>query len=279
MGSPLRLTLPGSSNGRADAGWRIVEATFRDTERNLTRFESDSPLSRLNIAAGRAVEVPEALARALSVAWRAFGATHGRFDPRIVGALEHAGERAGVDLPPSPRRLEPNERWLCLDPRSRLARISAPIDLGGIGKGMALRWAARGLLAAGCADFLLQAGGDLVGRGLGPGGRPWIVGIEDPGGSRRPIVHVELRDSALATSSAEVRRWQAPDGALRHHLIDPATGQPADRVWLSVTVRHTDPVWAEVHTKVGFLAGAHIGRVLAGVDAWWVGPGGAVHTT
>lgn len=134
-------------------------------------------------------------------------------------------------------------------------------------------------LNAGYADFLLQAGGDLVSRGVGPAGRPWIVGIEDPRGRRKPVVHLELGDAAVATSSIGIRRWQAPDGTRRHHLIDPTTSLPAEPVWSAVTVRHADPVWAEVQSKVGFLAREHIGEVLAGVDAWWVGPDGARHAS
>ena len=44
------------------------------------------------------------------------------------------------------------------------------IDLGGIGKGLALRWAAAKLERKGFDTFLLEAGGDLVSRGLPPDG-------------------------------------------------------------------------------------------------------------
>ena len=277
MGSPLRLTLPGWGERDIDAAWTIVEREFDAAEAELTRFDATSALSRLNRAVGETVAVPPRLSRALAASWRAFRTTRGSFDPRIVGALEAAGERAGVDLPPSPSRLDARHCWLRLDRRRGTARVDAPIDLGGIGKGLALRWAASALRAAGWHDYLVQAGGDIVARGHGPAARPWVVGIDDPRGGGRVLANVELRDAAIATSSIAVRRWADEHGQMAHHLIDPRSGRPATPIWWSVTVRTRDPAWAEVWSKVGFLAGAGIATDLAGVDAWWIGPDGDIH--
>ena len=280
MGSPLRLTLPGTCADGADAAWGIVRGVFARAERDLTRFASDSPLSDLNHSAAtdEAVPVPPMLVRALAAAWRAFRASRGRFDPRIIGALEAAGERAGVELPPSPGVLAAADRWLTLDARRRMAAITAPIDLGGIGKGLALRWASAALQRAGHQRFLLGAGGDLVAAGNGPANRPWVVGIEDPTGRRSPLIALELTDAAVATSSIAVRSWPGSGGQLRHHLIDPTTLEPADPVWISVTVVDKDPVWAEVRSKVAFLAGRQIAASVQRRRAWWVSVSGELHS-
>jgi thiamine biosynthesis lipoprotein len=279
MGSPLRLTLPGPCPDAVDAGWEIVRGVFVRAERDLTRFAADSPLSLLNRSAGtyQVVEVPPMLARALAAAWRAFRTSRGRFDPRIIGALEAAGERDGVPLPPSPATLAPHDRWLVLDSRRGQARITAPIDLGGIGKGLALRWASSALRDAGHARFLLSAGGDVVAAGHGPLDRPWIVGIEDPANDGAPLTTLELTDAAAATSSIAVRSWRDPGGQLRHHLIDPATLAPAEPTCSAVTVIDRDPVWAEVRSKVAFLAGPRSAGSLRGRRAWWVSRSGQLH--
>lgn len=274
MGSALRLTLAGACDIEADAAWTAVARVFERAERDLTRFDASSALSRLNQAAGSGVAVPRTLTCALATAWRAFRVSGGRFDPRIIAALEAAGEHAGVALPASPRRLLPDERWLRLDSRRGRAAISAPVDLGGIGKGLALRWAAAGLRRAGQQHFLIQAGGDLVASGIGPAARPWLVGLEDPTGEVPSLATIELRDAALATSSIAVRRWLDEDGGQSHHLIDPSTLEPAAPVWLSVTVLAYDPAWAEVASKVGFLAGRDVARATAPHGAWWVSADG-----
>lgn len=268
MGSPLRLTLPGTDDTQADRAWQIVTSVFRAANGALTRFDARSPLSSLNQAVGNVVVIPPLLGKALHASWRAFRTTKGQFDPRIIGALEAAGERAGVPLPPSPGRLRPEDRWLWLDLPRRRARISAPIDLGGIGKGLALRWAGAALRGGGNDDFLLQAGGDLVAGGVGPAARPWVIGIEDPRGGRRSLATVELSNAAIATSSIAVHP---------RHLIDPSLGRPAKPIWWSVTVRSRDPAWAEVLSKSGYLAGSNISLRLAHTDAWWIGPDGALH--
>ncbi len=158
--------------------------------------------------------------------------------------------------------------------------LPRPVDLGGIGKGLALRWAAAELVAGGLTDFLLEAGGDLVARGADASDDPWYVGIEDPGGGDDLAV-IAASDTAVATSSVRVNRWTV-DGRTVHHLIDPRTREPADSGLLAVTVALADPAWAEVWSKVLFLGGR--GSIAAearsrGLASWWVTDDGALEMT
>jgi thiamine biosynthesis lipoprotein len=65
---------------------------------------------------------------------------------------------------------------------------------------------------------------------------------------------LELSEGALATSGRDRRRWAAADGE-RHHLIDPATGLPAEGDLLRVTAVAATAMEAEVLAKALFLAG------------------------
>lgn len=273
MGSPLRLTTPAP---QVDAAWAAVVDTFERAEHDLTRFDRDSPLSRLNAGAGKGLRaVPVMLAAALRMAQRAYRASEGIFDPRIIGALEDAGEHAGVVLPSSPAELRADESWLRLDGRRGLAALDTPVDLGGIGKGLALRWAARAVRGLGVDDFLIEAGGDIVAVGAPLAEPAWMIAIEQPG-SKDPAAVVALRDCAIATSSIAVRSWVGPDGKPAHHLIDPRTGRPASAGLTSVTVAASDPAWAEVRSKVKFIRGA---AAMACRAAWWIGADGALGMT
>ncbi len=271
MGSRLRLTA-----GRADVvrAWQLVRPIFIDTERALTRFDAHSPLSRLNAHAGdgRSHCVEPMLVTALVEAQRAFRATDGAFDPRVLGALERAGERAGVPLPPSPPALRPDDPWLSVEGAARV-QLEAPVDLGGIGKGLALRWAGAALSDAGITPYLLEAGGDLVADATPD--TCWGVAIEYPG-RPDPAAVINLRRGAVATSSLAVRSWHGAGGLRAHHLIDPVTGRPARSDYVSVTVALDDPADAEVLTKLGFLRGL---RRVAGVPAWAVTRAGEVELT
>jgi thiamine biosynthesis lipoprotein len=284
MGSPLRLTLGSGASPIAGASlWASVVDEFERGEAAMSRFRETSELTAVNRTAGTpAVAWPSPrLRRALVASDRARRVTGGRFDPRVLGDLDRLGYRGaalgetGTDHPTvsrSERVVEPVGR--------RGMSVARPIDLGGIGKGLSLRWAADRLDRAGARDFLVEAGGDLVARGSDPDGSSWQVGIEDPAGGEDLAV-IAVSDRAVATSSIRVNRWVV-DGRVVHHLLDPRTGEPANDGLIAVTVAAADPAWAEVWSKALYLAG-HV--VIAnearsrGMAAWWVTDDGALEMT
>ncbi|MBN9326292.1 MAG: hypothetical protein BGO38_13935 [Cellulomonas sp. 73-145] len=207
---------------------------------------------------------------------RAVGST-GAVGP--TGAVGSAGS-AGTPGPRGTRR--PWRPTVLPGTDRRLVQLDgAPIDLGGIGKGLAVRRAARALVGAGSA-VLVDAGGDEWLGGAGPDGNGWTVGVEDPHGGADPVLVLSVTDRGCATSSVRRRHWAAPDGTSVHHLVDPRTGRPGGPGLAAVTVLHPDPMWAEVWSKTLFLAGvveveaqAHV-RELA---AAWVTDSGAVRVS
>lgn len=253
---------------------------------------------------GRVVLVSRRLRTALAAVHRAGRVTDGRFDARVLGALERIGEHgaplepagatqepAGTTPEPAPVRssigVRSAEDALTLEPPHRVQVPDVPLDLGGIGKGLALRWAAAaalGPLPPG-AGLLLEAGGDLV-HGGAPPADGWLVGVEDPVAEpdpgSPPVAVVVVRDGAVATSSIRVRHWIGPDGHPVHHLVDPSTGEPAQTGLIAVTVAAADPAWAEVWSKALFLAGrGQIGEEarVRGLAAWWVDDRGRLGMT
>jgi FAD:protein FMN transferase len=287
MASPINLTtvVPTAVRSRstADRAWSDVVDEFEATEQSLSRFRPTSAVTLLNQAAlrGDAIAVDRRLAAAVHACDRAHRITVGRFDPRIVGQLDAWGYRgATLDGPVALSSLAAPERIVERIDRRRI-RLPHPIDLGGIGKGLAVRWAAARVLRAGVERFLIDAGGDIAARGEGPDGGPWMIGIEDPTGGSEPVAVVAIRDGAIATSSIRRLRWSV-DGQERHHLVDPATGEPADGGLLAVTVAGPDPAWAEVWSKALFVSGRlEIGATARarGLAAWWVTVDGGVEMT
>jgi thiamine biosynthesis lipoprotein len=279
LGSWLRLEIhgPGLVRSATDAGWAAISAEFDAVDLSMSRFRSDSELSRLNATAGAdiAVSVGSRLYNGLVSAHRAWRLTHGRFDPRVLNALEELGYR-GAPIASRPRSSGRRSTWLRRWPRLREVEIAVPLDLGGIGKGLALRWGwralHRGLRRSSSVGALVDAGGDLVVGGTPPLGDSWRIGIEDPTGDHRPIAVMAIGGGAICTSSTLVNRWVDHRGRPVHHLIDPATGSPAETGLLSVTVARNDAAWAEVWSKALFVAGADDIGPLArahGLAAWW----------
>jgi thiamine biosynthesis lipoprotein len=282
MGSRLRLLVLGARPREARAARDAAWCEFEAADRELSRFRADSELSRANQRAGTGLPLqPTRRLRALLMtAARAQRMTGGQFDARVIRFLEEIGERAGVPLPGISGEAA---GWLRAAPGRGSFLLGAPVDSGGLGKGLALRWALGAVRRAAphAAGVLLEAGGDVVVDGVGPSGGAWSIGIEDPNHARRLLATVRVRGGAVATSSVAVRAW-SHEGTRVHHLIDPRTGRPAQTGLLAVTVHAADPAWAEVSTKALFLAGrAHLGAEASarGLAAWWVVDDGSLHMT
>lgn len=301
MGSPLRLTVVGTDPGTAERAWTIVSEEFEAAEQALSRFRESSDLTAMNREAGHGGfrVVDRRLVQALAAADRAGRLTGGRFDARILGALERLGYRGAgmgrpVDAAAGPGEISSSSgRWLSIEPRRSSVSVDVPVDLGGIGKGLALRWAWRALVRAGivpagttdaaAVGALLEAGGDIIAAEPSAAGGPWMIGIEDPfkPDEEAPVI-VGISAGAVTTSSVGIHHWQADDGRAVHHLVDPRTGEPGGAGLLAVSVAHADPAWAEVWSKTLFLAGAAGITELArrhGLAVWWFREDGAFEMT
>lgn len=269
----------------APRAMELARHVFCDIEATCTRFDPDSALMRANDAGRQWFDVPAVCYLAIAEAHAAHRETDGLFDPRILQSLVSLGydrtlpfDRGPVTVVPSTSPSQPPTLiadqhhvgaapWIPgLDPTRSAVRIGPqPIDLGGIGKGLAVRLAARELAGAGAAA-LVEAGGDLAVLGAGPDGTGWIVGVEDPlaegsgGSGEEPVAVLNLVDTSCATSSLRKRTWTVA-GQRRHHLIDPRTGASSDSGLRSVTVVMPDAARAEVWSKALLIAGA--GRIAA----------------
>jgi thiamine biosynthesis lipoprotein len=273
-----------------EAAWAEVVAEFGAVDAALSRFRDDSELTMLNRLAGSGivVSVTRRTRVALAAIDRAGRMTDHRFDASVLSTLERIGEH-GAELGRTAGSLVPAHTPPAVlegEPLYQVHVPPVPVDMGGIGKGLALRWAAdraAPMLPAG-AGLLLEAGGDLVRAGAPPAGG-WQVGIEDPVASdddAPPVVVIAVNAGAVATSSVRLRNWIAPDGLPVHHLVDPMTREPARGGLIAVTVAAQDPAWAEVWSKALFIAGrggiADEARA-RGMAAWWVDDRGRLGMT
>ena len=263
---------------------------FHTVERACTRFDPTSPLMRVNASPARWHKVPRVLYETLREASSAHQRSAGSFDPRILGDLialgydrslafasgdvvtaQRAARRPGGQ---SPGPWRPRFRGALLE-----VLLGEAVDLGGIGKGLAVRWSSRAL-ASRATNYMVEAGGDCYCAGVAPDGDNWRVGVEDPFFGGEPLAVLSLRDRAVTTSSIRLRHWRA-GGESVHHLIDPRTGRPGGGDLVAVTVVGKDPADAEIESKSLFLAGRQIARTASrrGVAALWVDASGAVNAS
>jgi thiamine biosynthesis lipoprotein len=245
-----------------------AQDVFHDIEQRFSRFLPDSELSLLNNRRADHVRASSEMTTILKLCVRMNRATGGLFDPAILPSLEHAGYDRSFELVPSEQSSassaapEPlSIAAITLDESRSVVRMPGGmrLDLGGIGKGYAVDRAAEAM--APLRDYLIDAGGDIFASGSGPSSSGWLVAVGHPVSPDIELLHVVLRDEAIATSSIARRRWRRGK-AEQHHIIDPRRGVPAQTDCLSVSVIAPTAVEADVYGKCALILGYAGGRLL-----------------
>jgi FAD:protein FMN transferase len=249
---------------RIENAFRTAQRYIDDSEERFSRFRVQSELSQLNRSQGQWFTASPELFALVKLARSYYDLTGGLFDPTILADLKRAGYDQSMELirehgvnqeEPVQRRIKANFREVQLD--DELGTIHLPpgmeIDLGGIAKGWIVERAAR-LLARNVQTCAVSAGGDLFLLGLPEGMDHWEIGLEDPRDPQQTLTILRVGPGAVATSSVVKRSWRQGE-KLRHHLIDPRTGEPADTDWLSVTVIAQHATDAEVYAKALLIGG------------------------
>jgi FAD:protein FMN transferase len=267
---------------------RVLHAELDAVDRACSRFRVDSELSRANATAGRIVRIGPLLADAVAVALRAAEQTAGAVDPTVAPALV----ALGYDRDFAAVRTEsadavggvPAAGWrsVALDAGQRLLRLApeSALDLGATAKALAADRAAAAIAAATGSPTLVSIGGDVATAGPVPAAG-WSVHVTDDhrDGPTAPGQRVAMRGGGLATSSTVVRRWRRA-GRPVHHIVDPATGEPAAPVWRTVSVAAASCVEANTASTAAIVRGADAPAWLEslGLPARLVDPAGRVVT-
>jgi thiamine biosynthesis lipoprotein len=270
MGSLLTVTVWAADQVAAQAAIADVFREFDRLEDLMSTWRKGSDVLRLNAAAGKgAVKLSPEVIEVLGLARHYSELSGGKFDvtfAALSGLWRFDHDQDGIVPPPAAvaARL-PLIRWqdLIVDAAAgtaELRRRGMSVNLGGIGKGYAVDRATAILRRHGFADFLVQAGGDLYVGGH-PNGRAWRLGIQDPRGpADTPFAMVELSNATFSTSG-DYERYFMKDGRRYHHIIDPATGQPA-MASRSVTLVTSKAVEADALAKAVFILGPDAGLAL-----------------
>ncbi|HZV25479.1 MAG TPA: FAD:protein FMN transferase, partial [Acidothermaceae bacterium] len=202
MATDISITAVGEDRARLRSVVQEALDVFRDVESQCSRFDPHSALMRANAGSAEWTAVPPRCFDALAAAAAAYRRTCGRFDPRVHDDLCRLGYNRSLAFEagdvvvfraqsarPRPELPEWKPRF-----RSRLGLVHLGgyrVDLGGIGKGLAVRWAVD-TLRAHTDDFLVEAGGDCYAAGCASDGGPWRIGIEDPLNPAQPIAVLAL---------------------------------------------------------------------------------------
>ncbi|MBI5962571.1 MAG: FAD:protein FMN transferase [Chloroflexi bacterium] len=269
MGTEMLVCVDNGSE-KSPAELADVPGWFEEWEQILSRFRIDSELTLLNRTGNQPVPVSETLWQIFQSAVLAEKATGGLVTPTIAGAVLESGYDRDFNLlagqilnpathKPSVVRTLDAVTW---DDATRSICLpqDVQLDFGGIAKGWAAEQVIHRLKHLGSA--LMNCGGDIAMSGPLLDGSPWEIGIHKPfdrSGGYIGTMYFEQR-CGVATSATDRRRW-VQGGMLRHHIIDPGTGLPAESDVVSATVVAPTAVDAEVAAKSVLILGSVDGLV------------------
>lgn len=281
LGTPIVLQLVADEESVASFLAKQAFAECARIESAYSRFLENNELSRLNAELGKWTAVNEELFRLLEFGNRLKVKTGGAFDLSVKALLEGWGYDKNYSLKENdsvPGGGASKVGHFDLDDSEGFrVCLSAPIELGGLGKGYAIdRMVSIFSADGGVHGFCINAGGDLFVQGSTENGEPWRILFEHPQDVAKAIGELSLYGPlALASSSPSRRHWKSGEKS-RHHLVDPRTGEPADQM-LSVYVQAPAALLADAYSTALFVLGFEAARALVPtlpVQAMLVGPHG-----
>ena len=159
----------------------------------------------------------------------------------------------------------------------------AAIDLGAVGKGLALDEIASYLATEKkVTGAIVSVGGSVLTYGDKPDGTAWRVGIADPHDPSVNLGVLTLTGQWYISTSGDYERYVESDGVRYHHILDPATGYPADSGLSSVTVLAEKGLLSDGLSTACFVLGREKGMLLTqqyGAEALFVEKDGDIFMT
>ena len=237
LGTFVTITVYGPDRGRLNEAVSAAFETFHEADALMSVHRPDSQISRVNReGALHPVRVAPGLFSVLEHAGRIASESGGAFDVTIGPLTRLWGfiwKEYRLPTDSELARVKPlvDFNLLRLDAASATVELARPgmmVDLGGIGKGVAVDWAIARLRSFGVTNAMVRAGGDLRVMGTPPGREAWDVQIEDPGKEGRRVA-IRLRDAALSTSGSYENYFMI-NGRRYSHILDPRSGLPVQGI-------------------------------------------------
>lgn len=256
-----------------------AEAALEDVAERIQAIETlwsvtdeASDIYRANHSGGQTISVSEETADLLAFALHMAQKTEGALEPTIYPVLTAWGFTTDSKQIPSQERIA--ELLQNVDySRIRLegTALTVPdgmqLDLGAVGKGYAADLAAEILKERGLESAILSLGGNIQAIGSRPDGNDWRIGIRAPWEDGNLGV-LEIRDAAVVTSGGYENYFEDEDGHIYWHILDPASGYPADSGLQSVTIIGKEGRLCDALSTALFVMGAEK------AEAYWRENGG-----
>lgn len=240
-----------------------IEEALYNIEDTFDATDSNSRLSAINAAAGIGPSpADESITELLLLSEKVGRGTGGAFSPLLGPVIDLWGINTAEARVPDAREIEEAlsltkaEDLEVTGGTVFLKKRGMKLDLGGIAKGYACD-VVRGILEEHAVKrAIIDLGGNIAFLGRKEDGTDWICGIKDPNSPNgEPLLKLETAETSVVTSGVYERYFEK-DGRRYHHILDPATGRPAESGVLSMTVISPSSTLADALSTALLVLGA-----------------------
>ena len=237
MNTYMTLTAYGENGQAALEG---AADLIEEVESLWSVTEETSEIYQANHSGGQTVSLSDTTVDLLSFTLEMAEKTGGVLDPTIYPVLTAWGFTTDKKQVPSQEeiaRLLEKVDYSRIQLEGNLLTVpeGMELDLGAVGKGYAGDLVAEKLKEYGIESAILSLGGNIQAVGSRPDGADWRIGIRAPW-TESYLGILEISDAAVVTSGAYENYFEDEAGNLYWHILDPATGYPADSGLSSVTI-------------------------------------------
>lgn len=225
MGSKLRLVIVAEDESTAKESAKAAFARLEELDNALSDWKPDSELNAVNRAAGKeAVAVGPDLIHALERSLALAARTDSAFSPTVGPAVALWREARTSGRLPDQKAISKAmvlriDSEVIVDREAqtvRLAREGMRLDLGAIGKGIAVDELRTLLQRRGHESVLVDFGSAIAAGAAPPDRSAWQISM--PG-----FEPIELRHASVAVSGAD-EQFISIDGVRYSHIVNPTTG-------------------------------------------------------
>ncbi|AIZ79435.1 FAD:protein FMN transferase [Actinobacillus equuli] len=217
----------------------------------MSTYQKSSQISHFNQLSqvGQAVEIPSDFAKVVAEAMRLNKVTEGALDV-TVGPLVNLwgfGPDKRLNKVPSAEQIAERAKSVGIE-KLKLTTGEKPsltklvpnlyLDLSSIAKGFGVDKLAEHLESLGLANYLVEIGGELRGKGKNLQGVDWRIAIEQPtlAQGQAAQITVPLHNLGMATSGNYRNYFEDEQGNRLSHIINPKELRPVSHKLASITV-------------------------------------------
>ncbi|MET0009461.1 MAG: FAD:protein FMN transferase [Candidatus Thiodiazotropha sp. 6PLUC1] len=276
MASPCEIFMEVEDQNLAARLLDIASVEAWRIESKFSRYRSDNIVHQINNSKGRPVKVDDEVAHLLDFAQQCWMLSEGMFDI-TSGVLRRVWHFDGGSRLPEKQDVDQvlsHVGWHKLTWSRPYLTLpdGMEIDFGGLGKEYAVDRSLLLLQKETHGAVLINYGGDINAKGQRKGGKPWSIGIENPGQLNTPMGVLKVNQGALATSG-DARRFILNNGRRYGHILNPKTGWPVEGALRSVTVAGSTCTEAGLLATLALLQGEEGEAFLKNQDVtFWVTP-------